>query len=57
MNKYLQLHIDQASHTTRRRFKIAKAVAKLAWYVGVSYAFVLSLWWCIAVVFAMTPGM
>jgi hypothetical protein len=57
MNKYLKLHIDQASHSTRRRYRIATVIAKLAWYIGLSYAFVLSIWWCMTVVFAMTPGM
>jgi hypothetical protein len=39
MNKYLKLHIDQASHSTRGRYRIATVVAKLAWYIGISYAF------------------
>jgi len=57
MNKYLKLHIDQASHSTKRRFRIATVVGKIAWYIGLCYAFVLSLWWCITFVFAMTMGM
>jgi len=57
MNKYLQLHIDQASHATRRRLRIATIITKLAAYVAFAYAVVFALWWCIVVVFAMTPEM
>ena len=57
MNKYLKLHIDQASAATRRRYRIATVVLKLFWYIGLSYAVLLSIWWSIVFVFAMTPGM
>ena len=57
MNKYLKLHIDQASHATRRRVRIATVVGKIAWYLAVSYVFVIAVWWSIVVLFAMTPGM
>ncbi len=57
MNKYLKLHIDQASHSTRRRFRIATVVAKLIGIMAMTYAVMLSLWYCMTVVFAMTPGM
>jgi hypothetical protein len=57
MNKYLKLHIDQASQSTRRRFRIATVVAKLIGIMVMTYAVMLSLWYCMTVVFAMTPGM
>ena len=57
MNKYLQLHIEQASYATRRRLRMATIISKLLAYVLLGYAVVIGLWWCIVVVFAMTPGM
>jgi hypothetical protein len=57
MNKYLQLHIDQASHSTRRRFRMTWAVLRLYGYLAMGYAVVLSLWWMLTFAFAMTPGM
>ena len=57
MNKYLQLHIDQASHSTRRRYRMTWAVLRLCGYLAMGYAVVLSLWWMLTFAFAMTPGM
>jgi hypothetical protein len=57
MNKYLQLHIDQASHSTRRRFRMTFAVLRCLGYLAMIYAVVLSLWWTLTFAFAMTPGM
>ena len=57
MNKYLQLHIDQASHSTRRRFRVTFAVLRCIGYLAMIYAVVLSLWWTLTFAFAMTPGM
>jgi len=57
MNKYLQLHIDQASHATRRRFRMTWAVIRCVGYLVIGYAVVLSVWWMLTFAFAMTPGM
>ena len=57
MNKLLQLHIDQASHSTRRRFRMTWAVLRLCGYLAMGYAVVLALWWMLTFAFAMTPGM
>lgn len=57
MNKYLKLHIDNASRGLRRRFNIARIVIKLTLMVMLAYAVMLSLWWCVTVLFAATGGM
>lgn len=57
MNKYLKLHIDTASRTLRRRFNITRIVIKLTVMVILAYAVMLSLWWCVTVLFALTEGM
>jgi len=57
MNKLLQLHIDQASHSTKRRFRMTWAVLRLCGYLAMGYAVVLALWWMLTFAFAMTPGM
>lgn len=57
MNKYLQLHIDQASHSTRRRFRMTWAVIRCVSYLVMGYAVVLSVWWTLTFAFALTPGM
>jgi len=57
MNKYLQLHIDQASHSTRRRFRMTWAALRFCGYLAIGYAVVLSLWWMLTFAFAITPGM
>ena len=57
MNKYLQLHIDQASHSTRRRFRMTWAVIRGVSYLVMGYAVVLSVWWTLTFAFALTPGM
>ena len=57
MNKYLQLHIDQASYATKRRFRMTWAVIRCVGYLVMGYAVVLSVWWTLTFAFAMTPGM
>tara|TARA_R100001440_G_scaffold5814_1_gene12246 strand:+ start:1714 stop:1881 length:168 start_codon:yes stop_codon:yes gene_type:complete len=55
MNKYLKLHIDQASKATRRHYNVARIVTKLIGMVIAAYLVMLGLWWCITVFFAITP--
>jgi len=55
MNKYLKLHIDQASKATRRHYNVARIVAKLIGMIVAAYVVMIGLWWCITVFFAMTP--
>tara|TARA_Y100001973_G_scaffold3296_1_gene4945 strand:+ start:520 stop:693 length:174 start_codon:yes stop_codon:yes gene_type:complete len=57
MNKYLQLHIDQASQSTKRRFRMTWAVIKCVGYLVMIYAVVLSIWWMLTFAFALSPGM
>ena len=56
MNKYLKLHIDNASRGLRRRFNIARIVIKLTLMVMLAYAVVFSFWWCVTALFAATGG-
>ena len=55
MNKYLRLHIDQASKATRRHYNVARIVTKLIGMIIAAYVVMLGLWWCITVFFAITP--
>ena len=55
MNKYLKLHIDQASKATRRHYNVARIVAKLLVMVIAAYAVMFILWYCATVLFAITP--
>ena len=57
MNKYLQLHIDQASQSTKRRFRMTWAVIRCVGYLVMIYAVVLSIWWMLTFAFALSPGM
>jgi len=57
MNKLLQLHIDQASHATRRRYRVLFAGLRFALQVIIGYGVLLAIWWSIVVAFSMTPGM
>lgn len=49
MNKYLKLHIDQASKATRRHYNVARIVTKLIGMIIAAYAVVLIGWWCLSV--------
>ena len=49
MNKYLKLHIDQATKATRRHYNVARIVAKLIGMVIAAYAVMFIGWWCFSV--------
>jgi len=55
MNKYLKLHIDQASKATRRHYNVARIVIKLIGMVIGAYVVTFILWYCVTVFFAITP--
>ena len=55
MNKYLRLHIDQATKATRRHYNVARIVTKLIGMVIAAYVVMIGLWWCVTVFFAVTP--
>jgi len=49
MNKYLKLHIDQATKATRRHYNVARRVAIITGMVIAAYAVMLIGWWCFSV--------
>lgn len=55
MNKYLKLHIDQATKATRRHYNVARIVAKLLGMVIGAYVVTFILWYSTTVFFAITP--
>ncbi len=55
MNKYLRLHIDQATKATRRNYNVARIVAKLLGMIVAAYAAMILIWYCVTVWFAITP--
>ena len=55
MNKYLRLHIDQATKATRRHYNVARIVAKLIGMVIGAYVVTFILWYCVTVFLAITP--
>ena len=55
MNKYLKLHIDQATKATRRHYNVARIVSKLIGMVIAAYVVTFILWYCATVFFAITP--
>jgi len=56
MNKLLQLHIEQASYATRRRYRVLYVALRFAAQAIIGYGVLLSIWWSIVVAFSMTPG-
>ena len=55
MNKYLKLHIDQASKATRRHYNVARIVAMLIGMVIAAYVVMIAIWYCATVWFVITP--
>lgn len=57
MNKLIRMHIDNASPSVRRTFRITRSVIRVIGFFVMLYAVLLGLWWSVTVIFAMTPGM
>jgi len=56
MNKLIRMHIDNASPSVRRTFRITRSVVRVIGFFVMLYAVLLGLWWSVTVIFAMTPG-